>query len=180
MRDCLNQLEESRNFSAGALQANLANKTISIAGRGLESQMLCVSLHYRLPVMANSASYVFLLYRPVSAWSGVHKALITFLVYLSTHTFAVKYPKQNQWFDKWWSLPCFLLRHYCMMLLAFDAPSSSYSARIRVSFPYRTNIIVAGLLQSLQIITHTWSVSASCQGTLFDPKTLFNCIVVLG
>ena len=67
MRDCLNRLEESKNFSAGALQANLADKMISIAGRGLESQMLCVSLHYHLPVMADSASYVFLLYRLVSA-----------------------------------------------------------------------------------------------------------------
>ena len=68
---------------------------------------------------------------------------------------------------------------YCMMLLAFGAPSSSYSTRICVSFPYRTNGIVAGLLQSIQIITHTSSVSA-CQSTLFEPKTLFNCIVLLG
>ena len=67
MHDCLNRLEEPRNISAGALQANLADKMISIAGRGLESQMLCMSLHYRLPVMANSVFYVFLLYRPVSA-----------------------------------------------------------------------------------------------------------------
>ena len=33
VRDCLSQLEESSNFSAGVLQANLANKMISIAGR---------------------------------------------------------------------------------------------------------------------------------------------------
>ena len=62
------------------------------------------------------------------------------------------------------------------MLLAFGAPSSSYSTRIYISFLYRTNRIVAGLLQSIQIITNTWSVSASCQSTLFKPKALFNCI----
>ena len=72
MHDCLNRLEESSNFSAGVVQANFANKTISIAGRGLESQMLWVSLHYSLPVMANSTSLVFLLYFPLSAWSDVH------------------------------------------------------------------------------------------------------------
>ena len=48
-----------------------------------------------------------------------------------------------------------------------------YSTRICVSFPYRTNRIVTGLLQSIQIITHTWLFSASCQSTLFKPKTLF-------
>ena len=105
MRDCLNWLEESRNFSAGVLQADPVNKTISIAGRGLESQILCVSLHSCLPVMAKSTSLVFLLYRPVSAWSDIHNVLITFLVYLSIHTYAVKYPKQNQWFEKWWNKP---------------------------------------------------------------------------
>ena len=103
MRDCLNRLEESRNFSAGVLQADPVNKMIPITGRGLESQKLCVSLHSCLPVMAKSTSLVFLLYHPVSAWSDVHNVLITFLVYLSIHTSAVKYPKQNQWFNKWWN-----------------------------------------------------------------------------
>ena len=56
MYGCLNKLEESSNFSAGVLQANLVNRLISIA------------LHYCLPVMVNSISLVFLLYHPVSAW----------------------------------------------------------------------------------------------------------------
>ena len=107
------------------LQADFANKTISIAGRGLKSQMLSMSLHSCFPLMVNSTSLVFLLYHLVSAWCDVHNVLITFLVYLSIHTSAVKYLKQNQWFDKWWTnrqcftLPCLPLRHYCMKLLAF-------------------------------------------------------------
>ena len=96
MRDCLNGLEESSNFSLGVLQANLANRMVCITQIGLKSQMLCLSLHYCLPVTVNTISLVFLLYRPVLAWSNVHNILITFLVYLSIYTFAVKYPKQNQ------------------------------------------------------------------------------------
>ena len=46
--------------------------------------MLCVSL----PVMEEQ--YIPCL-RPVSAWSNVHNVLITFLVYFSIHTSAVKY-----------------------------------------------------------------------------------------
>ena len=36
---------EVQQLSVGALQSNLANKTISITGRSLESQMLCMPLH---------------------------------------------------------------------------------------------------------------------------------------
>ena len=50
MHDCLNGLEESSNFSAGVLQVNLAIRTVSITRIDLESQILCVSLHYCLPV----------------------------------------------------------------------------------------------------------------------------------
>ena len=83
MHDCLNRLEESRNFSASVLQADLANKTIFVIGRCLESQMLCVSIHYCLPVMVNGTSLVFLLSDSVLAGSNVHNVLKTFLVYLS-------------------------------------------------------------------------------------------------
>ena len=89
----------------------------------------------------------------------------------------VGFPKSGH---KWWTsrqccnLPCLSLRHYCMMLVAFNSPSSSYSTRIRISFPYRINRIVAGLLQLIQIIMPTSSVSASCQSTLLEPKMSFN------
>ena len=43
MRDCFNRLEDSSNYSASVLQTNVAKNTSSIAGRGMESQMLYVS-----------------------------------------------------------------------------------------------------------------------------------------
>ena len=91
--------------------------------------------------LANSTSLVFLLYRLVSAWNNVLNVLITFLVYLSKHTSAVKYPKWNQWSDTWWTghqfctLPSLPLRHYYMMLLAFDTPSSNNSQEDAFCFP---------------------------------------------
>ena len=42
-RDCFNRLEASSNYSVSVLQTNVAKNTISIAGRGIESQMLYVS-----------------------------------------------------------------------------------------------------------------------------------------
>ena len=39
-----------------------------------------------------------------------------------------------------------------MMLLAFNIPSSNYSTRSCVLFLYRTNRMIAGLLQSIQTI----------------------------
>ena len=64
-----------------------------------------------------------------------------------------------------------------MMLLAVDTPSSNYSTRRCVLFSYRINRTVAGLLQSIQAITHTWSDSASCQSTLFKPKTFLTVYI---
>ena len=58
MRDRLNRLEESRNFSAGVLQVDLANKTISIVGRGLESQMLFASSLYSCSSSSNGEQYI--------------------------------------------------------------------------------------------------------------------------
>ena len=171
MCNCLNGLEESSNFCVGVLQANLANKTVSITWIGLESQMLCMSLHYCLPVMANSISFVFLLYCPVLAWSDVHNVLIIFLAYLSIHTSAVRYPKQNQqeisgkpvinavlYLPFCWNW----LRCYCMMILAFDTPSSNYSIRRCISLFYRSNRMIAGLLQSIQTITLAFCARILC------------------
>ena len=39
------------------------------------------------------------------------------------------------------------------------------------SFACKTNRIVAGVLQSIEIITYAWSVSALSQSALFEPKT---------
>ena len=40
MRDCLNGLEESSNFSVGVIQANLADGMVSLTRIGLENQMV--------------------------------------------------------------------------------------------------------------------------------------------
>ena len=42
MRDCFNRLEASSNFSASALQTNVAKNTSFVTERGIESQMLYV------------------------------------------------------------------------------------------------------------------------------------------
>ena len=112
-------------------------------------------------------------------------AVIIFLLHLSVHTSIVKYPKQNKWLDEWWTsckhclIPCLRLRHYCMMLLAFDAPSSNYSAKRLVLVACKTNKIVTRLLLWIKTILHTWSVSTSHQSTLFKQKMLSYCMVVL-
>ena len=46
--------------------------------------------------------------------------------------------------------PCIPLRHYCMMFLAFNAPSSAYLPRRFILLASKTNRIVAGLLQLIE------------------------------
>ena len=55
-------------------------------------------------------------------------------------------------------------------VLAFDTPSSVYSAKRLILFGFKTNRIVAGCLQSIQIIEYIWIVSASSQRALFKSK----------
>ena len=43
MCDCFNRLEDSNNYSAGVLWANVAKNMSFIAGKGVKSQMLYVS-----------------------------------------------------------------------------------------------------------------------------------------
>ena len=111
--------------------------------------------------------------------------VIIFLTYLSMHTSTVKYPRYNNWFNKWLTSrqcflpPCLLLGYYCMRLLAFEAPFSDYSAKRLVLCPCKTNRIVAGLLWLIQTITHTWSVRSSSRSILFMPKTFSYCMAVL-
>ena len=47
------------------------------------------------------------------------------------------------------------------------------------SFACKTNRIVTGGLQSIETITHAWSVSASSQSTLFKSKMVSYHMVVL-
>ena len=46
-------------------------------------------------------------------------------------------------------------------------------------FASKTNTIVAGALQSIETITHAWSVNASSQSALFKSKTFSYHLVVL-
>ena len=91
-------------YPVSVLQTNVANKTSSTLGKGVDAWK-----PNRLEAMFS----------------------VLFLI-LSIHTSTVKHPKQNRWFDKRWTschcclLPHLPLRHYCMMLLSLDAPSSDY------------------------------------------------------
>ena len=161
-------------------QADLANKMISITGRGLESQMLSKSLHSCFSVMASEQCIPCLLI----VWPSIglkqcsqcfnNLSGIVILTYFCCEVSKEK-PVVRQMVNQSSMLLQFTFPSTKTLLhgaLAFNAPSSSYSTRICISFPYRTNRIVAGLLQLTEIITHTWSVSASCHSTLFEPKTL--------
>ena len=54
MRNCFNWLEDFSNCSASVLQTNFAKNTSSIAGRGVKSQILYVSLQ---SCLLNSINY---------------------------------------------------------------------------------------------------------------------------
>ena len=146
-------------------------KTNSIAGRGLKSQMLCTSLHYCLSVMANStSSFVFLLYRHVSAWSNAYNVLVTFLMPLSIHISVVKYPKQNKWFDKWWS--------HQLSMLHFTFPSGKTLLHDAFCFwhPFlqflnkKTHLIS---LKNQQNSCWTLSINSNNHAYLVSQSTLF-------
>ena len=47
------------------------------------------------------------------------------------------------------------------------------------SFACKTNKIVTGVLQSIETITHTWSVSTLSQSALFKPKMISYHMIVL-
>ena len=127
----------------------------------------------------------FLIVPPCVDLKWCPNVVIIFLTYLSMHTSTVKYPKWNNWFNKWLTSrqcflpPCLLLEYYRMRLLVFEAPFFDYSAKRLVLYPCKTNRIVAGLLWWIQTITHTWSVSSSSQSILFMPKTFSYCMAIL-
>ena len=50
---------------------------------------------------------------------------------------------------------------------------------VHIGLFVKTGRIVAGGLQSLEIIMHAWSVSASSQSALFKSKIFSYCMVVL-
>ena len=63
--------------------------------------------------------------------------------------------------------------------LAFNNPSSDYLRRRLISFACITNKIISGLLQSIETIIHTWSLSTSRQSALFKSKIFAYYMVVL-
>ena len=132
MRDCFNRLEDSSNYSASVLQTNVAKNTSSIAGRGIESQMLYVSQQSCLLCNGNRYIPSFLIVPPCIGLRWFLDAVIIFL-----HIYPYIFPlpsiqsKTNGSTNSGTSRQCCLpLSHYCMMLLlvllAFDAPSSDY------------------------------------------------------
>ena len=70
---------------------------------------------------------------------------------------------------------------YDAFVRAFDLRCSFLRllSKMTHSFACKTNRIVAGVLQSIEAITHAWSVSASSQSALFKSKTVSYCMVVL-
>ena len=184
IRDYFNRLEDSSNYSASVLQTNVAKNTSSTAERGywksnairittiLSSTLWwplypffsCCSTLYRLEVIprcCNDLSYIFI--------------LIT----------TAKHPKQNKWFDKKWNqlsmLPSTMTPLYDAFACAFGLWCSFFQllSKMTHSFAYKTNRMVAGVLQSIETIMHAWSVSASSQSALFKSKTFSYHMVVL-
>ena len=98
--DCFNWLEDSSTYSASALQTNVAKNTSSIAGRGIESQMLYASWKSCLLRYGNHYIPSFLIVPPCIGLRWFLDAVIIFLTYLSVYSSIAKHPKQNKWFDK--------------------------------------------------------------------------------
>ena len=125
MRDCFNRLEDSSTYSASVLQTNVAKNTSSIAGRGIESQMLYVSRQSCL--LCNGDHYIpsFLIVPPCIGLRWFLDAVIIFLTYSSIHITTAKHPKQNKWLtNSGTSRQCCLpIRCYCMMLCSCFWPS---------------------------------------------------------
>ena len=69
-------------------------------------------------------------------------------------------------------------RYYChdASTICLSTLLPAIKLTLLVTFACKMLGMVAGLLQS---IMHTWSVSTSCQNTLFKPKMFFYCMVVL-
>ena len=100
MRDCFNRFEDSSNYSASVLQIKVAKNTSSIAGRGIESQMLYASRQSCLPRKGDHYIPSFLIVPPCIGLRWFLDTIIIFLTYLSIHISTAMHPKQNKWFDK--------------------------------------------------------------------------------
>ena len=70
---------------------------------------------------------------------------------------------------------------YDTFACAFDlrCPFLRLFSKTTHSFACKTNRIVAGVLQSIETITHVWSVSASSHSALFKSKTFSYYMVAL-
>ena len=65
------------------------------------------------------------------------------------------------------------------MLFFFDIPSCARTHIFGNIYLWNTGRIVTGVLQSIETITHTWSVSTWHQSALFKSKTFSYRMVVL-
>ena len=89
------------------------------------------------------------------------------------------------WTIQWEDKSCIVCHYWKTIVqwhtkhLAFEASSCDRDHLISKVCLYNTSRKVAGLLQLIQRITHTWSVSALCQSGLFQQKMFSYCIVVL-
>ena len=93
MRDCLNHLEDSSNYSAGVLQTNVTKNTSSIAGMGIKSEKLYVSWQSCLLLYGDHYIPCFLIVPRCIGLRLCPDAIIAILIYLSIHISAIKHPK---------------------------------------------------------------------------------------
>ena len=163
MRNCFNWLEDSSNYSISVLQTNVSKNTSSIAGRGIKSQMLYVSQQSRLLRYGDHYIPCFLIVPPYIGLRWFYNPVIIFPIYLSIRISTLKHPKQNIWFNKWWNQSSMLSSTKTLLYDVFILQCSFLRllSKMTHSFDCKTNRIVAGLLQLIEIITHAWSVSAS-------------------
>ena len=133
MRDCFNWLEDSSNYSTSVLQANIAKNTSSITGRVSKVKCYMYQGNHVFFIMATIIS----LFSNCSTLYGLDvmsrccNNLLYIFIHIHMYIATVKHPSKtngsaNSETTHQFCLP---LRHYCMVLLAFNAPSSNYLAK---------------------------------------------------
>ena len=132
MRDCFNWLEDSSSYSTSVLQANVAKNTSSITGR--VSKVKCYTyqgnhVFFIMATIISLFSNCSTLYR-LEVMSGCCNNLLCIFIHIHILPLSSIQSKTNgSTNSKTTHQFCLPLRHYCMVLLAFNAPSSNYLAK---------------------------------------------------
>ena len=125
---------------------------ISIAGKGVKSQMLYVSQQSCLLHYGNHFIPCFLIVLPCIGLRWCPNAVTIFLIYLSIHISTVKHPNQNKLFDEELKQLSMLPTNKTLLYDAFGLRHSFLRllSKTTHSFICKTNGIVTGLLQSME------------------------------